>query len=132
MKIGNFSGNVSAAQGARLCGLVMQNIPAGSSVLAYGTFSSQPPTAAGGLLLLTYQSSQNTAIQVMLRSQFAEDTATRRSWATAGFLGPFTPELSWLLVRMNFQSLVANSMTFQWPPDQASLTMMVLPPLTKV
>lgn len=129
---GFISTNTSTTPGTRLVPVVFLDIPSGSSVIAYGTFSGQPPTVAGGILQITYQSSANTTLQVMPRSGFLEDTATRRSFAASGFLGPFATALSWLHVRLNFQSLVATAVTVQFPPDQASLTVMVVPPLTKV
>jgi hypothetical protein len=130
LSFGSVSGNVSG--GIRIAGAILRNIPIGSSVLMYGTFSGQPPSVDGGAALLTYQTSQNTAIQTVTRSQFFEATATRRAFTASGFLGPFNVALSWIYVRLSFQSLVATSMTFLFPPDQASLTVMALPPLTKV
>jgi hypothetical protein len=130
LSYGSFSGNTSG--GIRVGGAILRNVPIGSSVLMYGTFSGQPPTADGASVQFTYQSSQTPAAQTVPRSLFFEATATRRSFATSGFLGPFNVALSWLYVRLSLQSLVANSMTFLFPPDQCSLTVMALPPLTKV
>lgn len=130
LSYGSFSGNTSGA--IRIGGAILRNIPIGSSVLMYGTFSGQPPTVDGASAQFTYQSSQTPASQTVTRSRFFESDATRRAFAASGFLGPFNVALSWLYVRLSFQSLVATSMTFLFPPDQASLTVMALPPLAKV
>lgn len=130
LSYGAFSGNTSGA--VRVGGLILREIPIGSSVLMYGTFSGQPPTIDGASAQFTYQSSQTPAVQTVTRSRFFESDATRRAFAASGFLGPFNVALSWLYVRLSFQSLVATSMTFLFPPDQCSLTVMALPPLTKV
>lgn len=132
VRYGSFSGNTSATPGLRVAAVILRNIPIGSSVLAYGTFSGQPPTIDNGQAMITYQSSQSTVIQEIPRSAFLENTATRRSMSACGFLGPFNQALSWLYVRWNFRSFVANAVTFAFPPDQASIVAMILPPLTKV
>lgn len=127
---GSFSGNAIA--GIRLITTILRNVPSGSSVLAFGTFSGQPPTVDGGDAFLSYQSSASPAIQNVTRSLFFEATATRRAFTCAGFIGPFNQDLAWLIVRVSFASLVVNTMTFAFPPDQASVTAMTVPPLTKV
>jgi hypothetical protein len=128
--LGSFTANAVAS--LRIIMTILRNIPAGSSVLAFGTFSGQPPTVDGGDAFLSYQSSVTPAIQNMTRSLFFEATATRRAFTCAGFIGPFNQDVSWLIVRVSFASLVANPMTFAFPPDHASVTAMTVPPLTKV
>jgi hypothetical protein len=130
------AGSISAANlsaGVRIVAVVMRNVPVGSSLLVYGTLSAQPPSVAGGSLEFSLNSSQNPGAPTLIsRSEFFEDIATRRSWSAACFTAPFAQAQTWICVRLIFQSLAATAMTMNFPPDQASLTVMVLPPLTKV
>lgn len=131
VKFGAITANTSGG-GIRIVGAIVRNVPSGQSFLAQGTFSCQPPTVAGASIFIGYQSSANMTFQTVARSAFFEDTATRRSFACAGFVGPFNQDLSWIYVRVVFESLVATAVPIVFPQDQASIVLMTLPPLPKV
>lgn len=128
---GATSGNVSA--GARVVATVLRNVPIGSSLIMYGTFSGQPPTTAGASLEFSMNSASSPGAPVLVsRSEFFEDTATRRTWSAAAFTGPLAQAQAWVAVRLVFQSLVATAVVTNFPPDHASLTVMAVPTIPKV
>lgn len=128
---GATNSNVSA--GIRLVTTVLRNVPIGSSLIMYGTFSGQPPTVAGASLEFAMNSASSPGAPVLVpRSEFFEDTATRRAWSAAAFTGPLAQAQTWIAVRLTFQSLVATAVVTNFPPDHASLTVMVVPAIPKV